>query len=233
MAIFADLLGTLRNRELEEHLAADLQVMMDQATALVVEGGAYYWGKAMSPEDRLRLYGKAEVVADSHRAIRNLLVVHSPLPTSTDRAHFLGMINLIREVERLVERAKNLVELSRMVPAPLPDDDVVREFRQIRRGIEEQLQEVTAVVQNNDVRRAQLVEERGREAIARLDLVVERTSVGRYSPGIVLKIGLGAHTYSRIQRQLMNIVSSLVTPLHLVDFYEERGVDDQDPPSVR
>jgi hypothetical protein len=49
----------------------------------------------------------------------------------------------------------------------------------------------------------------------------------------VLKIGLGAHTYSRIQRQLMNIVSSLVTPLHLVDFYEERGVDDQEPPSVR
>lgn len=233
MAIFADLLGTLRNRELEEHLAADLQVMMEQATALVVEGGAYYWGKTMSPEDRLRLYGKAEVVADTHRAIRNLLVVHSPLPTSTDRAHFLGMINLFREVERLVERAKNLVELTRMVPAPLPDDDVVREFRQIRRGIEEQLQEVCAVVQNNDVRQAQLVETRGREAIARLDLVVERTSVGRYSPGIVLKIGLGAHTYSRIQRQLMNIVSSLVTPLHLVDFYEERGVDDQDPPSVR
>ncbi len=233
MAIFADLLGTLRNRELEEHLAADLQVMMEQATALVVEGGSHYWGKAMSPEDRLRLYGKAEVVADTHRAIRNLLVVHSPLPTSTDRAHFLGMINLIREVERLVERAKNLVELTRMVPAPLPDDDVVREFRQIRRGIEEQLREVCAVVQNNDVRQAQLVETRGREAIARLDLVVERTSVGRYSPGVVLKIGLGAHTYSRIQRQLMNVVSSLVTPLHLVDFYEERGVDDQDPPSVR
>ena len=77
------------------------------------------------------------------------------------------------------------------------------------------------------------IEEAAKQAIARLDLVVERTSVGRYSPGIVLKVGLGAHTYSRIQRQLMNIVSSLVTPLHLVDFYEERGVDDQEPPSVR
>ncbi|MBN2197201.1 MAG: hypothetical protein JW751_30635 [Polyangiaceae bacterium] len=233
MAIFADLLGTLRNRELEEQIAADLQVMMEEATVLVVEGGAYYWGKAMSPEDRLRLYGKAEVVADTHRAIRNLLVVHSPLPTSTDRAHFLGMVNLIREVERLVERAKNLVEMARLVPAPLPDDDVVREFRQIRRGIEAQLHDVPEAVKHNDVRRAQAVEEGGREAIARLGLVTERVSVGRYEAGVAIKIGLGAHTYSRIQRQLMNIVSSLVTPIHLVDFYEERSAVDNEPPSVR
>lgn len=233
MAIFADLLGTLRNPELEGRLAADLQEMMEQATGLVVEGGSYYWGREMSPEDRLRVYGKAEVVADTHRAIRNLLVVHSPLPTSTDRAHFLGMINLIREVERLVERAKNLVELVRLVPDVLPDDDVVREFRQLRRGVEAQLHDVPEAVKHNDVRAAQLAEERGRENIALLGLVIERISVGQYAPGTTWKIGMGAHTYSRIQRQLMNLVSSLVTPLHLVDFYEERTAGEVQPPSVR
>jgi hypothetical protein len=120
-----------------------------------------------------------------------------------------------------------------MVPAPLPDDDVVREFRQIRRGIESQLEDVPRIVEAADVRQAQAVEEHGREAIARLGLVIERLAVGGHTSGVVVKVGLGAHAYSRIQRQLMNLVSSLVTPLHLVDFYEERGVDDEVPPSVR
>jgi hypothetical protein len=208
--------------------------MMDDAMALVLTGGEFFWGKEVTQEGRLKLYGKAEEVADRHRAIRNLMIVHSPLATSTDRAHFLGMINLIREVERLVERAKNLVELARMSNAPLPDDDVVRELRMLRRAVEAQLADVPAAVKASDVHRAQQLEEQGRLAIQRLDLVVERTAKGAYSSAHAIQVGLGARVYARIQRQLLNIVQSLITPLHLVDFFEERGPEDSaPPPSVR
>ena len=221
--MFADLLGILRNPELEGNLATELAEMMDDATALVIEGGQYFWGKELSQEDRLKLYGKAEVVADRHRAIRNLMVVHSPLATSTDRAHFLGMINLIREVERLAERAKNLVELARMGQC-LPDDDLVRELRQLRRAVEAQLEEVPRTVKQNDARAAQRLEQRGRETISRLDAVVERlASSGDYLAAHAVMVSLGSQTYARIQRQLLNIVQTLITPLHLVDFYDERA----------
>lgn len=232
--MFSDLLGILRNRELEVKLAIDLQKMMDDATALVVEGGEYFWGAELTQEKRLKVYGKAELVADAHRSIRNLLIVHSPLATSTDRAHFLGIINLIREVERLVERAKNLVELARMGQVPLPDDDVVRELRQLRRAVESQLTDVPETVKTNNAHKAQVLETRGRETIQRLDFVVERAAKGDYRAPHALMVGLGAGLYARIQRQLLNIVQTLITPLHLVDFFEERGPDESaPPPSVR
>ena len=230
--MFADLLGILRNRELENKLDVDLACMMDEATALVVKGGEFFWGKEVTPEGRLKLYGKAEEVADQHRAIRNLLIIHSPLATSTDRAHFLGMINLIREVERLVERAKNLVELARMGDSPLPDNDLVRELRALRLRIEEQLTDVPRTVKSNDVHRAQKLEEQGRRTIQRLDLVVEQAASSAESGAHAIQIGLGAQTYARIQRQLLNIVQSLITPLHLVDFFEERGPEGSAPPPV-
>ncbi len=228
--MFTDLLGILRNSELENKLAADLAQMIDDATALVVTGGEFFWGKEVTQEGRLKLYGAAEEVADRHRAIRNLFLVHSPLATSTDRAHFLGMINLIREVERLVERAKNLVELARMGGASLPDDDLVRELRVLRRAVEAQLSDVPAAVKANDARRAQQLEEQGRQTIQRLDLVVERAAQSDYSAAHAIQVGLGARAYARIQRQLLNVVQSLITPLHLVDFFEERGPDESVPP---
>jgi len=228
--VFADLLGILRNRELENKLAVDLAQMIDDATALVVTGGEFFWGTEVTQEGRLKLYGTAEEVADRHRAIRNLLIVHSPLATSTDRAHFLGMINLIREVERLVERAKNLVELARMGGTPLPDDDLVRQLRLLRRAVESQLADVPQTVRNNDARRAQHLEDQGRQTIQQLDQIVERAAKSDYSPAHAIQIGLGARVYARIQRQLLNIVQSLITPLHLVDFFEERGPEQSAPP---
>jgi hypothetical protein len=234
LRVFADLLGILRNRELENKLAVDLAQLIDDSTALVITGGEFFWGKEVTQEGRLKLYGSAEEVADRHRAIRNLFIVHSPLATSTDRAHFLGMISLIREVERLVERAKNLVELARMGGAPLPDDALVHELQALRRLVEAQLDDVPRTVKQNDARRAQQLEDQGRQTILRLDLVVERVARSNYSPAHAIQVGLGARVYARIQRQLLNIVQSLITPLHLVDFFEERGPEESaPPPSVR
>lgn len=223
--VFSELWRIVRNKEIEAKLAADFDRMFTDAAALVVEGGQYFWGKEVTHEGRLGLYGKAETVADLHRYIRNLVIVHSPLSTSTDRAYFLGIINLIREVERLVERAKNLVEMARIRQAPLEDDDLVRELRQIRRSIEDMLGDVPSVLRESDVVRAQKLDELGRENIRRLDSVTERAARSPYTADHAISVGLGATTYARIQRQLLNIMSSLVTPLHLVDFYEERQAD--------
>lgn len=230
--MFANLLTGLRNPDLEQQLGNDLDQMMQRAAGVVVSGGEFFWGKPVSQESRLGLYGKAELVADLHSSLRNLLIVHAELPTSTDRAHFLGLVTLIREVERLVERGKDLVEIARITTYPLPDDDVVRELRQLRRSVESMLEEVPQVLSANDVRRAQHVDQLGRDNIRRLQEVIGRTAAGDVCAGHAVAIGLGSRVYSRVQRQLLNIVSSITTPLHLVNFYDE-STPDKPPESVR
>lgn len=220
--MFNHLLGILRNPDLERQLGSEFEIMMQRATAVVVEGGEYFWGKPVTQDLRLGLYGRAELVVDLHSSLRNLLVVHAPLPTSTDRSHFLGLITLIREVERLVERGKNLVELARIGSYPLPDDDVVRELRQLRRSVETLLVEVPELLRSNDVRRAQQVDKVGRDAIRRYEEVIGRVATGDYTAAQAISLGMGARIYSRAQKQLLNIVSSITTPLHLVDFFDER-----------
>lgn len=231
-SVFSNILQILRNSALEGQIDADIARMVALARESVIEAGRYFWGVPLSPEDRLRLHGKAEAIADLEHLVRNLMLVHLPLSTSTDRAHFLGLVNLLREVERLGERAKNLVDIARMTQYPLPADDLVNELASLRDSIERMLDEVPTVLAGPDVGAAQRLTNQGRDNMRRCEEVIQATAASHYGASHAVTVALGARTYSRIQRQLLNLLSSVIIPLHSVDFYEERPPDDQPPSSA-
>jgi phosphate uptake regulator len=230
--VFSNILQILRNSELEDQIGADIDRMVTLARESVIEAGKYFWGQPLTVEGRLKLHGKAEAISDIEHIIRNLMLVHLPLTTSTDRAHFLGLVNLLRGIERLGERAKNLVDIARLGRFPLPDDALVKDLSSLRDSIEAMLRDVPQVLAGPDVAAAQRLSERGRDNMRRCEDVIQGVAGGSYDAAHAVTLAMGSRVYSRIQRQLLNLLSSVIIPLHSVDFFEERGADDQAPSSA-
>jgi hypothetical protein len=231
--VFSNILQILRNGELEGQIGADIGRMVTLARESVIEAGRFFWGQPLTVEDRLKLHGKAEAISDIEHIIRNLTLVHLSLGTSTDRAHFLGLVNLLREIERLGERAKNLVDIARWARYPLPSDGLVTELANLRDSIEGMLRDVPQVLAGPDVRAAQRLTELGRDNMRRCEEVIQGLAASSYAAGHAVPLALGSRIYSRIQRQLLNLLSSVIIPLHSVDFFEEHAPDDQPPSSAR
>jgi hypothetical protein len=82
--VFSNILQILRNGELEGQIGADIGRMVTLARESVIEAGKFFWGQPLTVEDRLKLHGKAEAISDIEHIIRNLMLVHLPLATSTD-----------------------------------------------------------------------------------------------------------------------------------------------------
>jgi phosphate uptake regulator len=230
--VFSNILQILRNGELEGQIGSDIGRMVTLARESVIEAGKFFWGQPLTVEDRLKLHGKAEAISDIEHTIRNLMLVHLPLGTSTDRAHFLGLVNLLREIERLGERAKNLVDIARLGRYPLPKDGLVAELETIRDSIERMLIDVPQVLAGPDVKAAQRLTELGRDNMRRCEEVIQGLAASNYAADQAVSLALGSRIYARIQRQLLNLLSSVIIPLHMVDFFEERGADDQAPSSA-
>ncbi|MFC1641611.1 hypothetical protein ACFL5O_02820 [Myxococcota bacterium] len=230
--MFSNILQILRNGQLEDQIAGDIDSMISLARQSVMAAGEFFWGKHMSDEDRIRLCGQAEAIAETERMVRNLMLVHLPLTTSTDRAHFLGLINLLREIERLGERAKNLVEIARLGSYPLPTDERVTELRALSASMEKMLCDVPNVLCGPDIKTAQRLTEIGRENMRKAESLIESIAHSDYQACHAVVLALGVRSYARIQRQVLNVLSSVIIPLHCVDFCEERAPEEQPPSSA-
>jgi hypothetical protein len=95
------------------------------------------------------------------------------------------------------------------------------------------LRDVSQVLAGPDVRAAQRLTELGRDNMRRCEEVIQGLAASSYSAGHAVQLALGSRIYSRIQRQLLNLLSSVIIPLHSVDFFEEHAPDDQPPSSAR
>jgi phosphate uptake regulator len=127
-------------------------------------------------------------------------------------------MGLIREVERLGERAKNFVELSRVARYPLPEDDVTVALHAIHESVTVMLSDVPAILESGDIRQAKELDARGRHLIHECDGLIARAASGELPASHAVAITMAARLYARVQRQLVNLLGSLLVPVHVLDF---------------
>ena len=133
----------------------------------------------------------------------------------------LALMSLVKDVERIGDYAKNIVEVVDFSPGPLPDDDCVAELREIRTGVEQVFEATTQVVDDSDLARAGDLIRQGRELVRRADTLVTRIARSDYGASTASGPVLGARYYKRIGAHVLNVLSSVVMPLHKIDYYDE------------
>ena len=205
-------------RAIRDNFARMLRITYE----MTLTAGEIYFGKKATPGHRTQIYEQDVEVNQLERTIRKQVVAHLSFKGNIpDMPYGLLLMSLVKDVERIGDYAKNLSEVVDIWPEKLPDDEIREELLEIRRGVEEAFQSTAEVFAASDEERALVYIRQGRDIAHRCETLLQRIAGGSCEAGVTVAQVLGARYYKRIGGHVLNILSSVVMPLHKVDYYDE------------
>jgi len=201
-------------------LGKDFATMLQLTCDMILRSGQIYFKRTHTPEDRTHLYQSDVKVNKLERSIRKQVVAQISVSSATS-PYCLALMSLVKDVERLGDYAKNLSEIEDIYPDPLPEDDLVRELMEIRNGVEEAFKATNKIFAESDREGALALVCQGKDLGQRSESLVRRIAKSSHNAGTTTALVLGARYYKRIGGHLLNVLSSVVMPLHKIDYYDE------------
>lgn len=203
-------------------MGEDFVQMLKLAEDMTTSAGRIFVGDDASTTARARIYDLDVQVNKLERDIRKRIVAHLSIPGNTsDAAHSLLLMSLVKDVERIGDYAKNLSETADIQAGPIPDDDNGRDMRDVRQQVEVAFAASADTFITYDQERALGLIEQCRGTAQRCDELVSRVSRSEYDASTTATLVLGARYYKRINGHLLNVLSSVVMPVYKVDYYDE------------
>ena len=197
--------------------------MLSLTQKQTIRAGQIFFSKPPSPEERTQIYKQDVKVNKLERKIRKQVIAHlSVAGNAADVPYSLLLMSLVKDVERIGDYAKNLAETLDVSGAILPDDDTVAELREIRNGVEGVFEAVAEVFARSDEEEAVELIRQGRDMGHRCDALIDRIAKSDYDAATTVAVTMGTRFYKRIGAHLLNILSSVVMPLHKLDYYDEK-----------
>lgn len=216
------LLSVFRSDNPMHAVGTDFVRMIKLTEDMTLSAGHLFLGDEPAVLDRARLYEFDVQVNKLERDIRKRVVAHLCIPgNNSDAAFSLLLMSLIKDVERIGDYAKNVAEIADLMTEPVPSDEVGQELRNLREQIETFFGGAAESFATSDRERALALIEKSRGIALRCDALIPRVVQADYDAATTAALVLAARYYKRINGHLLNILSSVVMPVHKVDYYDE------------
>ena len=220
--MFRELLSIFRSKDVLAEMGENFARMLQLAHEMTLSAGAVFFGKKISQQERDHLYQQDIRVNQSERSIRKQVVAHLSLQgNQLDVPYCLLLMSLVKDVERMGDYAKNILELAAFGPDRFPDDEAVQELQAIRQGVETLFEAALEILNSSESDQALRLIREGREIAQRSDGLIESVARANYDASTTTALVLGTRYYKRIGGHLLNVISSVVMPLHKVDYFDE------------
>lgn len=220
-----ELISLFRSDQPLREMGTNFAEMLNLTYEMTIQAGEIYFGDTVAPEDSNSLYRKDIQVNKLERRIRKEVIAHLSLSGSTPSLPYcLLLMSLVKDVERIGDYAKNLAEVRQYHPLPLPDDEYVGELQAIREGVEQSFVLASEVFVASDRDRALDLIREGRSLAQRCDMLVARVAASDYGARDATAVVMGTRFYKRIAAHVLNVLSSVVMPLHKLDYYDEKEI---------
>jgi phosphate uptake regulator len=224
-----ELLSIFRSNEPLSQMGEQFSQMLKLTYEMTLAAGEIYFRMEASPEARTQVYARDVQVNKLERKIRKKVIAHLSLSGNTASLPYcLLLMSLVKDVERIGDYAKNLSEVLEYHPDPLPGDEIMAELQEVRAGVEAAFAVTSDVFVMSDRERAVELIQQARDITHRCDVLVERISRSSYNASSTTAAVLGARYYKRIGAHVLNVLSSVVMPLHKLDYYDESELPPND-----
>ncbi|MGD2154008.1 MAG: PhoU domain-containing protein [Gemmatimonadales bacterium] len=221
-----ELLAIFRSDQPLARMGENFAEMLRLTLEMTMKAGELYFADAVKPDEQTEIYKTDVGVNKLERTIRKQVIAHLSLHgTSSSLPYCLLLMSLVKDVERIGDYAKNLAEVKEYHPDPLPHGDALAQLREIRASVEASFAETAEVFATSDRERALAMTREGRELTHRCDALVEQVARSDYQARTAVALALGARFYKRTAGHVLNVLSSVVMPLHKLDYYDEKEID--------
>jgi len=224
-----ELLKIFSSEEPLRAMGENFTKMLDITRNMTLEAGEIFFSESPPPEKRTDVYKRDVKVNKLERKIRKQVIAHLSIRGNAPSLPYcLLLMSLVKDVERQGDYAKNLAEIRELHPEPLPDDAIIGELREIRAGVESAFDSVADVFAASDHDRAVELLLESKEITRRCDALVNRIAHSDYDASTATATVMAARFYKRLGAHSMNVLSSVVMPLHKLDYYDEKVLVTQD-----
>lgn len=220
--MLSELLSIFRPGNPLQAMADNFARMLELTREQTLKASEIYFRRSTSPEDRTQIRKMDVKVNKLEREIRKQVISYLSIrSTRAQIPYTLLLMSLVKDVERIGDYAKNLCEVVDFSTDPMPDDEITAELRESRSFVESTFGSAAEIFAESDRERAiQLITE-GRDLAKRSDALLQKIARSDYDASQTTAAVLGTRYYKRIGAHLLNILSSVVMPLHKLDYYDE------------
>ncbi|MHC5057981.1 MAG: phosphate signaling complex PhoU family protein, partial [Planctomycetota bacterium] len=135
----------------------------------------------------------------------------------------------VKDAERIGDYCKNILDAAKVEAEPLTKCEFFATFQDIEKEIAGMFGKTREALTKSDATLGNEVIVEERSIGARCEALIERLSSETLSARVAVPWALLARYLKRVSAHLGNLASSLVMPLHKLDYFDEEWVKGQPP----
>jgi phosphate transport system protein len=221
--MWTELLSIFRSNDPLHSISQDFKEMLNINVEMASIVEPHIFSQTLSLEGQSKVYKLDVKVNKLERQIRKQIVAHASLSRS-NIAYCLMMMSIVKDAERVGDYVKNISEVKDLGGAEVPEGPVRSELQELVSNAMLLLKEAAQVVEEEDVERAQELVEIGRLSGTRCDRLLVELAKTNYNAAETTAMVLLTRFYKRLGGHAMNIISSVIMPVHKVDFHDEKSL---------
>lgn len=219
-----------RDADQLDNVERQLAEMLDSCRETYRLGTEALFGEADVPANAERLRNLDKEINRTERAIRRELLVHGTVRgAEVDQGLMLTYMSLAKDIERIGDKCKDILELAEM-GADLSSGDDAAELQIRRAHVAELIFETLDAFANEDAERVHDLIKGIKEDDAFYDDRVSQFVMSDLPSRVAAPRALFYRYIKRLSAHLANVLSSVVMPVDRLDFYNpDKAVEETEP----
>jgi len=217
-----ELLEAWRSKDVLSQMVAELTQMLDDAEAMFRSAcDVLFEGK---PADGLRddLYARDRRVNETEWKVRKQIVEHLSVNPGPHAPASLVLMSVVKDADRVADYAKNLFEVGGVAHGGLGEGPYAETFRAVADDILDTFAKTRRAFAEEDEDLGHELVEHELEIEKQLDGLIPQLAADSLPCRQAVACTLTARHLKRISAHLGNIASSVVMPIHKIDYYDEK-----------
>lgn len=219
--MWKELVSVFSGQEPLQEVADRFVAMLTTTHGMAETVRAHVHDHALSEAEWTALLAQDEQVNAHEWAIRRALVSHIAIQ-KTELPYCLKLMSLVKDAERLGEYVKNVAEVTRDPASAVSAGPVQAATEALVVGAMQLFAQASGVIVAEDRERAEALIGAGKQTLQDSDDLVRFVAHSELNAAQASSASLVAFFYRRIVAHLINLVSSVVLPVHELDRYDER-----------
>jgi len=221
--MFRQLIEALKRKPLITQMFGEMEQMLESGSEMFHLIAAALTGREqLSQETHDRVYEIDHGINHLQRKIRKQLVEHLIMSPGTDVPISLVLMSIVKDAERVGDITKNLLEVAEAQGGAFPKGPYGDNLKQLLAEVEALFEPTTQAFMTSDKEIAQRGLVDGQLLAKRCDAVIDDLlEDGDLGCRDAVLVALTARYLKRVSLHLTNIASSVVMPLHRIDYFDE------------
>ena len=221
--MFKELIAALRRRPLLDQMLSEMQEMLDAAVEMYRPIAEVFTGKReLTDETHDMVYATDRRINHLQRKIRKQLVEHLVVSDGTDVPISLVLMSVTKDAERVGDMCKDIFEMADALGGPLREGHYGRRFTKVLTAADGLFDPTAEAFRTSDRELGHAAVENARRVARDCDAIIEALLEDDIPCRDAVLLTLLARYLKRLCLHLSNIATSVVMPLHRLDYFDEK-----------